>query len=124
MDASSEGIEKLLSLMGYSILQKKDRLLDADTLFRQKDLRERVRGSQKFFSVQGKWRHPVSGQAFEREAAMVHVEVADENTLKSRWPFEMTRYATKFGFPASQVLFFFTALSLFFDQCPKRNSCT
>ena len=109
IEASPAGIEKLLSSLGYSILPRKEQSLDPDTLFQQKDLRERVTVARKLFSMQGTWKHPTTGQAFKREAAVLLVEVRDEQTLKSRWPFEITRYAVKFGFPTSQVIFFFTA---------------
>jgi len=37
------------------------------------------------------------------------VELIDEQTLRSRWSFEITRYAARSGFQTAQALFFFVA---------------
>ncbi len=105
--ATVEGIEKLAMCLGYQTLQSKEQLLDPDTLFQQKDIRNRIVGLRKILSMQGTWKHPASRQIFTREAAIFVIEVDDESTLRSRWPFEITRYAVKFGLLGTQAIFFF-----------------
>lgn len=108
-DASSDGIAELLSALGYRLIPPQEQLLDSDALFQQKDLRERIVRIRKMFAESAAWIHPISNQAFSREACIAVVEVVDERVLRSKWPFEITRYAVKFGFQTSQVLFFFVS---------------
>jgi hypothetical protein len=108
-DPSREGILKLLDFFGYPIVPEKEQMLDSNVLFQQKDMREKVSRSYKLFSQRGKWVHPVSKQTFDVEASIMLFELADEQTLRSRWPFEIARYVVKFGLRSAQALFFFVA---------------
>ena len=104
-----EGIANLLQLMGYPVISDKEQLLDSDVLFKQKDMHEHILRSYKLFGQKATWVHPVSNQTFDREATIMLFEVSDEQTLRSRWPFEVTRYVVRFGLPSAQALFFFVA---------------
>jgi len=108
---SREGIEEFLGFLGYPLIPEKEQLLDSDVLFQQKDMRERVVRSYKLFGQKAQWVHPVSKQAFDVEATVMFFELVDEQTLRSRWPFEITRYVVKFGLRSAQGLFFFVAPS-------------
>jgi len=109
IEADPAGIERFLSFLGYPILPQKEQPLDPDTLFQQKELRERIAGARKLFSMQATWEHPSTGQTFKREAAVVLIETTDDQVLKTRLSFEISRYAVKFGLPATQALFFLVA---------------
>jgi methylase of polypeptide subunit release factors len=104
-----EGIEALLGFLGYPLVSTKEQLLDSDLLFQQKGMRERVVRSYRLFGQKARWVHPVSKQTFDVEATVMLFEVVDEQTLRSRWPFEITRYAVKFGLRSGQGIFFFVA---------------
>ncbi len=75
----------------------------------QKELRERVKKVWKLFSQKGTWQHPISGQTFDREATIVLFELIDDETLRSRWIFELTRYVVKFALQTAQAILFFVA---------------
>jgi methylase of polypeptide subunit release factors len=107
--STKDGIVALLVSMGYPLLSDKEQLLDSDVLFQQKDMRGRVMRSYKLFSQKAQWLHPVSKQAFDTEATIMLFELVDEQTLRSRWPFEITRYVVRFGLRSAQGLFFFVA---------------
>jgi len=108
---SREGVEDFLGFLGYPLISEKEQLLDSDVLFQQKDMRERVVRSYKLFGQKAQWVHPVSRQSFDVEATVMLFELVDEQTLRSRWPFEITRYVVKFGLRSAQALFFFVAPS-------------
>jgi hypothetical protein len=95
--------------MGYLLIPEKEQLLDSDALFQQRDMRERIVQSYKLFGQRAQWAHPTSKQTFDVEAAIMLLELADEQTLRSRWPFEIARYVVKFGLRSAQSLFFFVA---------------
>jgi methylase of polypeptide subunit release factors len=107
--SSREGIEEFLGFLGYPLVPEKEQLLDSDVLFQQKDMRERVIRSYKLFGQKAQWVHPVSKQTFDVEATVMVFELVDEQALRSRWPFEITRYVVKFGLRSAQALFFFVA---------------
>jgi len=106
---SHEGIEEFLGFLGYPLIPGKEQLLDSDVLFQQKDMRERIVRSYKLFGRKAQWVHPISKQTFDVEATIMLFELVDEQTLRSRWPFEITRYVVKFGLRSAQGLFFFVA---------------
>lgn len=106
---TKDGIAAFLGALGYPLLPEKEQLLDSDVLFQQKDMREKVSKSYKLFSQRAQWVHPVSKQTFDVEATIMLFELVDEQTLRSRWPFEVTRYVVRFGLRSAQGLFFFVA---------------
>lgn len=106
---SRDGIREFLGFLGYPLIPEKEELLDSDVLFQQKEMRERIVRSYKLFGQRAQWVHPVSKQAFDVEATVMLFELVDEQTLRSRWPFEITRYVVKFGLRSAQGLFFFVA---------------
>jgi len=108
-EPTPQGIEKLVASLGYPLIIAREQLLDSDALFQQKDLRERIIRTRKIYAQSATWIHPRSKQLFSRETSIILVELLDEQTLRSRWPFEITRYAVKFGLQTSQALFFFVA---------------
>jgi hypothetical protein len=105
------GISSFLIKLGYSLIPERERKLDTDILLQKKDLREHVINVRKLFSEKAKRVLP-SGAVLDREAVILLVELKDENELRSRFPFEITRYLVKFSFPAAQVIFFFISPSL------------
>jgi hypothetical protein len=107
--SSRESIMELLAFLGYPLIPEKEQLLDSNVLFQQKDMRERVFRSYRLFGQRAQWLHPVSKQAFDIEATVMLFELVDEQTLRSRWPFEISRYAVRFGLRSAQALFFFIA---------------
>jgi len=109
MTPSRNSIEELLSFLGYSVIPEKEQLLDSDVLFQQKDMRERIVRSYKLFGQKAQWAHPVSKQTFDVEAMIMLFELVDEQSLRSKWPFEITRYVVRFGLRSAQGLFFFVA---------------
>jgi len=108
-EPTPQGIDKLVVSLGYRLTPGREQLLDSDALFQQKDLRQRIIRTRRIYAQSATWIHPISKQPFSREASIILVELLDEQTLRSRWPFEITRYAVKFGFQTTQALFFFTA---------------
>jgi methylase of polypeptide subunit release factors len=106
---SREGIMEFLGFLGYPMIPEKEQLLDSDVLLQQKDMRERVIQSHRLFTQKAQWLHPTSKQTFDIEASIMLLELKDEQTLRSRWPFEITRYVVKFGLGSTQALFFFVA---------------
>jgi hypothetical protein len=106
---TKDGIAAFLGALGYPLVPEKEQLLDSDVLFQQKDMREKVSKSYKLFSQRAQWVHPVSKQTFDVEATIMLFELVDEQTLRSRWPFEIARYVVRFGLRSAQGLFFFVA---------------
>jgi len=109
IESTPQGIEKLVAALGYRLTLSREQLLDSDALFQQKDLRQRIIRTRRIYAQSATWIHPSSKQPFSREASIILIELVDEQTLRSRWPFEITRYAVKFGFQMTQALFFFVA---------------
>lgn len=109
IDPTPKGIERLISVLGYSLNPEKQRPLDRDTLIQQKEIRERVSKVHQLFSIKGQWIHPETKQIFDREANILLFELSEKQALSLRWPFEITRYVARFGSPYSQGIFFFIA---------------
>jgi hypothetical protein len=109
MNPSRDGVREFLASLGYPLIPEKEQLLDSDVLFQQKDMRERIVRSHKLFGQKAQWVHPASKQAFDVEATIMLFELDNEQALRSRWPFEITRYVVKFGLRSAQGLFFFVA---------------
>jgi hypothetical protein len=106
---SRQGVTEFLAFLGYPLIPEKEQLLDSDVLFQQKDMRDRVLRSHRLFTQKAQWLHPTSKQTFDIEASIMLFELKDEQTLRSRWPFEITRYVVKFGLGSAQALFLFVA---------------
>jgi len=109
VEPTAQGIEKLVTSLGYRLISTNEQLLDSDALFQQKDLRQRIIRTRRVYAQSATWIHPSTKQPFSRDAAIILIELIDEQTLRSRWPFEITRYAVRFGLQTSQALFFFVA---------------
>ncbi len=108
-EPTPEGIARVLSGLGYPLLSESERLLASSSLLEQKELRERVKRVWKLFSERATWKHPVSGQTFDREATIILFELTDDETLRSRWTFELTRYVVRFALQTGQAVLFFIA---------------
>lgn len=103
------GIKGLLTSLGYPILSDRDQALDVATLLQRKDLNEKVKSIRKLTSISGEWIHPISKQAFRKDAVILVFELTEEGQLRRQTPFEITRYVSLHGWPTAQGLFVFIA---------------